>query len=267
MLLKQLGRLLIGPQTVNLTDEEADLIFSIMQDLSGEFDHSEVRRRVGQRMLDLLKADYFASYVWDDDTQRFVSCVQINMTDDNLRRYESYFQFHDPITPTLQKRKTATPVSEVMRHDRLVKTEFFNDFLKQDGLCYGMNYFAYDRGDNIGDLRIWRGANREDFTSRDAQIVDAVGPSLVNALIRARSAVAQLPSLRFAQIADDLGFTVREAEVADLLVTGLTDDEICVKLGFSKPTLRSHIASIFRKSGLNRRTQLAQFLAEKNHHL
>nr|WP_235789730.1 helix-turn-helix transcriptional regulator [Ruegeria pomeroyi] len=76
-----------------------------------------------------------------------------------------------------------------------------------------------------------------------------------------------MPSLRFAQIAGDLGFTVREAEVADLLVTGLTDDEICGKLGFSKPTLRSHIAAIFRKSGLNRRTQLAQFLAEKNHHL
>lgn len=252
---------------MNLTDQEADLIFSIMRDLSGEFDHSEVRRRVGKKMLELLKADYFASYVWDDATQTFVSCVQINMTDDNLRQYESHFQFHDPITPTLQNRRKATPVSAVMRHDRLVKTEFFNDFLKQDGLCYGMNFFAYDRGDNIGDLRIWRGANREDFTSRDAEIVDAVGPSLVNALIRARSASEQSPSLRFGQIADELGLTAREAEVADLLVLGLTDDEICDKLGFSKPTLRSHIASIFRKSGLNRRTQLAQYLTEKNHHL
>ncbi|MEP2531036.1 helix-turn-helix transcriptional regulator [Shimia sp.] len=252
---------------MNLTDQETDLIFSIMRDLSGEFDHSEVRRRVGHKMLELLKADYFASYVWDDATEKFVSCVQINMSDDNLRRYESHFQFHDPITPTLQNRRRATPVSEVMRHDRLVKTEFFNDFLKQDGLCYGMNYFAFDRGDNIGDLRIWRGANREDFTSRDAQIVDAVGPSLVNALIRARSASEHLPSLRFAQIADGLGFTAREAEVADLLTLGLTDDEICAKLGFSKPTLRSHIAAIFRKSGLNRRTQLAQYLTEKNHHL
>lgn len=238
-----------------------------MRDLSGEFDHSEVRQRVGRKLLDLLKADHFASYVWDDGAQEFVSCVQINMTDDNLHRYESYFQFHDPITPTLQNRRKTTPVSEVMHHDRLVRTEFFNDFLKQDGLCYGMNFFAYDRGDNIGDLRIWRGADREDFTQRDAQIVDAIGPSLVNALIRARSIPDRIPSLRFAQVALDIGFTAREAEVADLLVTGLTDDEICGKLGFSKPTLRSHIAAIFRKSGLNRRTQLAQFLAEKNHHL
>ena len=100
-----------------------------------------------------------------------------------------------------------------------------------------------------------------------AQIVAAIGPSLVNALNRARANNANTPSLRFAQIASDISFTQREAEVADLLVTGQTDDEICGKLGFSKPTLRTHIASIFRKSGLNRRSQLALFLAEKNHHL
>lgn len=252
---------------MNLTEEESKLVFAIMHDLSGEFDHLEVRQRVGQKLLDLLQADHFASYMWDEAAQEFESCVQLNMTDDNLRRYEAYFQFHDPITSTLQKRRKATPVSQVMSHDRLVRTEFYNDFLKEDGLCYGMNFFAYDRGNNIGDLRIWRGANREDFTARDAQIVDCIGPSLVNALIRARRHSTLAPSLRFCQIAGDLNLTNREAEVADLLVTGQTDDEICGKLGFSKPTLRTHIASIFGKTGINRRSQLALFLAEKNHHL
>jgi len=97
------------------SDTETNLIFSIMRDLSGEFDHDEVRRRVGQKLLELLQADYFASYVWDETVQQFVSCVQINMSDDNLRRYENHFQFHDPITPTLQTRRKATPVSEVMQ--------------------------------------------------------------------------------------------------------------------------------------------------------
>ena len=251
---------------MNLTDSEANLIFSIMRDLSGEFDHAEVRQRVGRTLLELLHAEYFASYVWDDRTNKFVSGVQINMSDSNLKRYDTYFQFHDPITHTLQNRRKATPVSQVMRHDKLVKTEFYNDFLKQDGLCYGLNFFAYDRGDNIGDLRIWRRANQEDFTPRDALIVDAIGPSLVNALIRSTEMVGSPNALRFAQFRESLGFTAREAEVADLLVMGLSDLEICKKLGISKPTLRSHIAAIFEKSGLNRRSQLAQFLNEKNHH-
>lgn len=251
---------------MNLTGSESNLIFSIMRDLSGEFGHAEVRQRIGKRLLELLKADFFASYVWDDPKQTFVSGVQINLTDDNLRRYENYYQFRDPITPTLQKRRRATPVSEVMRHDRLVRTEFYNDFLRKDGLCYGINFFAYDRGENIGDLRIWRGVGGEDFTPRDARIVDAIGPSIVNALVRAKAADAHAPSLRFAQIGSDVGFTARESEVADLLVIGMSDAEICRKLGFSKPTLRSHIGSIFRKSGRSRRSQIAGFLAEKNHH-
>ena len=139
---------------MNLTAKETGLIFSMMQDLSGEFNHYEVRQRVGQGLLELLNADHFASYVWDSDQNRFVAGIQINMSDDNLARYDDYYQFRDPITPTLQRRRRATPVSEVMQHDRLVKTEFYNDFLKQDGLCYGINYFAYDRGSNIGDVRV-----------------------------------------------------------------------------------------------------------------
>ncbi|MBL4876143.1 MAG: helix-turn-helix transcriptional regulator [Cohaesibacteraceae bacterium] len=252
---------------MHLTTDESSLVFSIMRDLSGDFDHQEVRHRVGQRLLELLNADYFASYLWDDDRQQFVSCVQINMSSDNLRRYEDYYQFHDPITPTLQRRKTATPVSAIMDHNRLEKTEFYNDFLKKDGLCYGINYFAYDRGDNIGDVRIWRSANNEDFSTRDAHIVDAIGPSFVNALVRAHKFDKTIKAIRFVQIADDLCLTKREAEIADLLVVGMTDGEICQSLSISKPTLRSHVGSIFRKTGLNRRTQLAQLLAGKNHHL
>lgn len=249
---------------MQLTESESNLIFSIMRDLSGDFDHFEVRQRVGETLLELLDADYFASYVWKDDENRFVSGVNINMSSDNLARYEAHFQFHDPITPTLQRRRKATPVSEVMRHDRLVKTEFFNDFLKRDGLCYGINYFAYDRGTNIGDVRVWRGSKKEDFSERDAMIIDKIGPSFVNALIRAKKYDTERPALRFSQIRDKIHLTVREVEIADLIVVGASDEEICARLMISKSTLRSHITAIFKKTGLVRRTQFAQFLADNS---
>ena len=151
---------------MNLKDQEENLVFSIMRDLSGDFDHTEVRQRVGKTLLELLNADYFASYVWDEEQNKFVSCVQLNMNRENLKVYEDYYQFHDPITPTLQRRKRATPVSEVMSHDKLVRTEFFNDFLKKDGLCFGLNYFAYDRGANIGCLLYTSPSPRDLSTSR-----------------------------------------------------------------------------------------------------
>ena len=252
---------------MNLTNKEAKLIFSIMQDLTGEFDHAEVRKRVGQRLLTLLDADFFASYVWDKNSNQFVSGVSINMNDDNLKSYETYYQFHDPITPTLKKRKKATPVSVIMDHRRLCRTEFYNDFLKQDGLCYGLNYFAHDRAETIGDLRIWRSAGKEDFSNRDAAIVDSIGPSLINTLVRSQAKSCQSNVLRFTQIKDTIPLTMREAEVADLLTLGRTDEELCIQLCISKPTLRSHIAAIFRKTNIQRRSQLSQFLIDKYHHL
>lgn len=252
---------------MNLTNKEAKLIFSIMQDLTGEFDHAEVRKRVGERLLTLLDADFFASYVWDKNQNQFVSGVNINMNDDTLQSYECYYQFHDPITPILKKRKKATPVSVVMEHSRLRLTEFYNDFLKQDGLCYGLNYFAYDRAENIGDLRIWRRAGKADFSKRDADLVDSIGPSLINTLVRSQAKPCQADVLRFTQIKDAISLTMREAEVADLLTLGLTDEELCIQLCISKPTLRSHIAAIFRKTNIHRRSQLSQFLINKYHHL
>jgi len=245
-----------------LKDKESNLIFSIMKDLSGDFDHFEIRQRVGQSLLELLNADHFASYVWDEATNKFVSGITINMADENIARYDDYFQFKDPITPSLQRRKKATPVSEIMSHDRLMRTEFYNDFLKQDGLCYGMNFFAYDRSSNIGDIRVWRDGNRADFSKRDAEIVDAIGPSFVNALIRARQPNNETPALRFSVIGEKFHLTPRESEVADLLAIGSSDDELCSRLLISKPTLRCHISAIFKKTGISRRTQVAQFLTE-----
>lgn len=236
-----------------------------MQDLSGEFGHQKVRQRVGEKLLALLDADYFASYVWDEAQQRFVSGVNINMSEDNLKSYEEYYQFHDPITPILQRRRKATAVSHIMEHNRLVKTEFFNDFLAKDGLHYGMNFFAYDRCDNIGDLRIWRCAGKQDFCERDEKIVDAIAPSLVNALMRA-NARTQFTQYHFMSIRDEFHLTNREAEIADLVVTGMSDVDICLALHISKATLRTHISSIFNKTNTQRRSQLAHLLHSKNHH-
>lgn len=251
---------------MNLTHREADLIFSIMRELTGEFSHAEVRKRVGRWLLDLLDADYFASYLWNEASGAFVSGVYINMTEANLAGYEAYYQYRDPITPTLQRRRMATPVSEIMAHERLRRTEFFNDFLYRDGLFYGLNYFAYDRGENIGDMRIWRARGKEDFSRRDAALVDAIGPSFVNALVRANRLSEATPVQRFVQFGRDWGLTAREGEVADMLVTGLSDEDICTVLCISKPTLRSHIGAVFRKVGVQRRGQLGHVLTTRNHH-
>ena len=245
---------------MHLTHKENDLIFAIMRDLTKSYSHIEIRKKIGHQLLMLLNADYFASFIWDKTHKKFISCTQINMCPDNLKNYNEYFQFCDPITPALQNRRRATLVNDVMAHERLIKTEFYNDFLRQDGLCYGINFFSYFCGVNIGDIRIWRNNTKEDFGNREREILDAIAPSFTNALIRSLYIPQQNPRLGFTQISHKFLLTNREVEVADLVSLGHSDQEICKILSIAKPTLRSHIKTVFTKIKTVRRTQLAALI-------
>jgi hypothetical protein len=165
-----------------LTQQDAARIGELVNWLSQDCSEQEIRSMTGNVLLRVLKADYFASFVWDEPSQSFANSVAINMGMDNLEDYLTYFQYHDPITPALQKRRTPTLVTEVMPQDELMRTEFFNDFLAKDGLHYGINVYAYHGTENIGDLRIWRSKKRENFDETALLVLSIVQPAFTAAL-------------------------------------------------------------------------------------
>jgi DNA-binding CsgD family transcriptional regulator len=61
-------------------------------------------------------------------------------------------------------------------------------------------------------------------------------------------------------LAERHGFTVREAEVATLLATGLTNLEIASKLGISPFTARRHTERVLMKAGVKSRSGIAALL-------
>ncbi|MEM6464407.1 MAG: helix-turn-helix transcriptional regulator [Pseudomonadota bacterium] len=246
---------------VSLTAKESDLVFRIMGELAADHSSQSLRESIAPMLLNLLKAQYFASYVWNGETTTFNDRIALNMSDDNLRSYEAYYQFRDPITPSLQRRKKTTAVSEIISRSALERSEFFNDFLAQDGLHYGINYYAYIAGQNIGDLRIWRGRGREDFNRRDLQIIDAIGPAFTQAMRRAiarENPVDQRlsPTDAIEQESLKVHLTNREKEIAAAVMFGKTDMQIAEDLCISITTVRTHLKNLFRKLKVNSRAQL-----------
>jgi DNA-binding CsgD family transcriptional regulator len=221
--------------------------------LSEDLGEREVRLGLGRALLDLLQADHFASYVWDAADGRFADGVWLHMDPANLARYERHYQFHDPITFELQKRRHAAAVSEVMPHAELARTEFFNDFLALDGLHWGINLHAFDdreagTGRALGDLRIWRGRARREFGAQDKALLDLLEPAFIAALRRARPAPVQ-------------ALSPREREVADLVARGATDKAIARELGVSVASVRTYLRRLAAKTGVQRRAALAGWLA------
>jgi DNA-binding CsgD family transcriptional regulator len=240
-----------------LSDQQTGQLADLMSTLAEPFEEEEIRSRVGARMMDLLGAQYYASYVWDAATQTFGHAVQINMDPANLLQYERYFQYHDPITPAMQQHRRAVRASDVLAQEQLMRTEFFNDFLARDGLHWGVNLYAWDGDQNIGDMRIWRDRRRSNFSADDLQLLDLVRPAFVAALRRCRQRAA--PAI---VRSDSLleGLSGREREVARLVSCGLTDKEVGRRLGISLTTVRTHIGHAFRKLDVDNRMKLVQLL-------
>src|SRR5215510_13823791 len=184
-------------------------IFGLLAEDLGEHD---VREAVGHHLLELLQADYYASYVWQEKSGRFDKAAFLNMDPKNLAAYEAYFQYHDPITFKLQARREATLVTQVMPQRELMRTEFFNDFLARDGLHWGVNAYSYVGNRNIGDVRIWRSRRRGNFDAHTLDLLRLVEPAFTAALVRAeggaQNVTAQSPVLRL---------SVREQEIARMI--------------------------------------------------
>lgn len=232
-------------------------IFGLLAEDLGEHD---VREAVGHHLLELLRADYYASYVWQEKSGRFDNAAFLNMDPKNLAAYEAYFQYHDPITFKLQARREATLVTQVMPQRELMRTEFFNDFLARDGLHWGVNAYSYVGDRNIGDVRIWRSGKRENFDAHTLELLRLIEPAFTGALVRAErllvDAVGSAPSA-------ELKLSAREFEIACLIADDLSDKEIAWRLGVEISTVRTHLKRIFAKLGVRRRGSVAGLLSRR----
>ena len=230
-------------------------IFGLLAEDLGEHD---VREAVGHHLLELLQADYYASYVWQEKSGRFDNAAFLNMDPKNLAAYEAYFQYHDPITFKLQACREATLVTQVMPQRELMRTEFFNDFLARDGLHWGVNAYSYAGDRNIGDVRIWRGRRRENFDAHTLELLRLIEPAFTGALVRAAGVPpdAVVPSA-------ELKLSAREFEIARMIADDLSDKEIAWRLGVEISTVRTHLKRIFTKLGVRRRGSVAGLLARR----
>jgi hypothetical protein len=126
-----------------VTATESRVLARIFGLLSEDMGERDVREAVGNHLLELLGADYYASFVWQEATKTFGKAVFLNMDPKNVANYDAYYQYHDPITFKLQARREATLVTQVMPQRELMRTEFFNDFLARDGLHWGVNAYSF----------------------------------------------------------------------------------------------------------------------------
>jgi DNA-binding CsgD family transcriptional regulator len=235
-----------------VTAQESRALSRLFGLLAEDLAEREVRERVGHHVLELLSADYYASFVWNARSRSFGNGVWLNMNPDTVASYDAYYQYRDPITLKLQARREPTLVNQIMPQRDLMRTEFFNDFLARDGLHWGVNVYSYAGERNIGDMRIWRGRHRENFDLRTLELLRLVEPAFTGALVRASGTLSL--------VAPPIGtprLSQRELEVALMICEGLPDKVIAHRLGVEPSTVRTYLKRVFEKLGVHRRSGVA----------
>ncbi|QAA98966.1 MULTISPECIES: helix-turn-helix transcriptional regulator [Agrobacterium tumefaciens complex] len=233
----------------DITSEELHLYGSIIGRLAELDSDVDARNSVFTDIVKLVRADFAASYVWNDQSRRFEKGLIHNMDPDNIKKYERYYQFRDPHTFKLRQKRCATLIEEVNPYSELVRTEFYNDFLKRDGLHHGINIFIFDGDRDIGDFRLWRAEKSPDFSQREKLLLDNIAPFLKRAMSR--------------NIDRFEGLTPREREIAFLVTKGCRDREIGEMLEISFSTVRTHLNKAMEKRGCANRAELAALIMQE----
>lgn len=228
-----------------LTGRERALVADIFKVLAGSHSEHELRSEVGWRLLDLLQADYLGLY-------------GSGLTPD----YKHHYPYRGSPMPRRQHRRSLLWTTGVMLRDELAASEVFDDLQRHDGPDWGLTLFAWTDGERIGDLCIWRGQHRDNFSDHELALLELVRPAFTVALARARTEAqrAKPESVPAPARSDDAfaRLTRREREVVELIIEGLLDKEIAQRLGISYTTVRTHVDRSFQKLGVSNRSRLAR---------
>lgn len=231
----------------DITPDEIQLFGDIIVQLEELGAVVDVRSLMLPAITRLIRADFAASFDYDDKTKLWRNGFSYNVDKSLVTRYESWFQHNDPMTTQLFQRRVATYVDEVISRRDLENTEFYNDFLRREGMHHGINVYSFEGTMHIGDLRIWRAKGRPDFCEREKILLNGIEPFFRRALTRQRRCFA--------------GLTERENEVARLVATGATDKEVARTLGIGLTTVRTHLRRVMEKKGVTNRARLATVIA------
>ena len=169
--------------------------------------------------------------------------------------------------PTLLKtaKTRVCRMTDVIEDENWVKTDFYKSICIRNNWHYTIQMFLAFDNDILGLVTLYRTVGKENFTQEDIFILDILKEHLVFRLEREKKLKNENEQkLTVEEAVQKFELTGREDTVLRLLMQGKEHPEICDLLNISENTLKKHILSIYRKTGIRIRVQLFKKILEHN---
>lgn len=170
--------------------------------------------------------------------------------------YERHYAAMDPLAPAacLADGCFVAVLSQRLREADINHGEYRRRFLTPHGIVDALEIFLQSDAGLMVGCSLLRHSGESCFTEADGQR----GTSLKSLGDFALSQAFPQRQVSLAVIAERFPIlTARETMLIQLVSAGLNNKQLCKELNISLPTVKTHLLSIFRKMGVNNRTELA----------
>lgn len=133
--------------------------------------------------------------------------------------------------------------------------EFFTDYIRPQGIRYTGGFSLHDNNDARKAVLILDRTNANIFTYKELYILDIIHVHLNNLHKNLYVNMSNYGNCRYNTEFQQF-LTMREAEIMDLLVKGVTPKNISKKLSICQSTVYKHIAHIYEKMNVSTRQEL-----------
>ncbi len=188
--------------------------------------------------------------------------VFINVEPSLAQAYEATFETTKYGKVALSTRRcNAYRDSDLLHEDIRTSSDVYQSFLKPNNIHFGGGMIVAVNGSLCAEITFFKSQDHGDFTEHDLAILKILIDHLEIRFRNEQNYHSDKSSVNRQRRLLDYGLTLREAEIADLISTGTTHQEISESLCISIHTVKKHQNNLFRKLNIARRSELILLLS------
>jgi DNA-binding CsgD family transcriptional regulator len=170
--------------------------------------------------------------------------------------------------------------------NRHLDSEYATDFMRPQGIRYSLGVINVGGDGYVGTLALNRSTASRPFGEKERELLEILQPHISNfyRILLRQGLVARAGSddggrragsedagdglatdgrrTSRERIQEERGITDREWQIVDLVLSGLSNAEIAVRLGISERTVEAHCVHVYNKAGVRNRRELFLLASE-----
>lgn len=210
---------------------------------------------LGRSAADLVGSRHWVTYLVGEELS-ITHFLASNTSPKEREAYEQEFSLLDPLAPAscLTVGRTSAHLRSELNPEMPEHHRYEQGFLRQFGIVDALEIFVCAESGLTLGCSLLRHEGERPFSEQECSRPQALMPLSNYSL----SLAFPRPQTRGADIAHRFPMlTARECLLVQLLVSGLNNKQLARELNISLATVKTHLLNIFRKTGVNSRTELA----------